>query len=205
MAKKTVILFGGTFDPIHFGHTAVANESLEYLHAESLIFIPAKRSPLKSFFPKASDQHRCAMISLAIAGDDRFQVSDYELQKAGASYTLETVEHFQDRLGRDVSIHWLVGADSIDELPHWHKTAELIDICNLSVMYRAGYEKPDFTKFTDIWGAQRIEKLQKNIIETSLVDISSTEIRKRLADAGDVSGQVCKPVADYIAEHQLYI
>jgi len=204
MKRSKVILFGGTFDPIHLAHTTIASEAVEHLKADDLIFIPAKRSPLKSFLPIANDEDRFAMISLAIAGDKKFQVSDYELKKSEPSYTLNTVRYFKNFLGGRMELYWLVGADSIDDLAGWYKIIDLIDECNLSVMYRAGYKTPDFVKFEAVWGPRRVEKLQKNVIKTSLIDISSTEIRKRLAADADISGMVCKPVANYIKQHGLY-
>jgi nicotinate-nucleotide adenylyltransferase len=204
MAKRKIVLFGGTFDPIHPGHTAVAAATAEYIRAEGIIFVPAKCSPLKDSLPEASDDDRLQMIALAIAGNRDFQLSDYELKKSEPSYTLETVRRFQADYGSDTLIYWLIGADNIDDLPHWYKIIELIDQCNLSVMYRAGCETPDFAKFTDIWGPQRVAKLQKNIIETPLIDISSTEIRNRLATGRDVSDMLHPAVADYIKSHNLY-
>lgn len=204
MAKRKIALFGGTFDPIHLGHTTVAADALEHIGAEKIIFIPAKRSPLKGFLPRANDNHRLKMISLAIAGQKNFQVSDYELKKPAPSYTLETIRKFQSDCGSETSIHWLIGADSVDDLPYWYKITELIDACNLTTMYRAGCDPPDFTKFEGVWGRDRIEKLQRNIIRTPLVDVSSTEIRDLIAKNGDFSGMVHPTVADYIRKNGLY-
>jgi nicotinate-nucleotide adenylyltransferase len=204
MENRKIALFGGTFDPIHLGHTTVAADAAEHIGAEKIIFVPAKRSPLKGFFPKAGDIDRLKMIALAIADNNNFRVSDYELKRPAPSYTLETVRKFQGDYGGDTSIYWLIGADSIDELQLWYKIAGLIDECNLAVMYRAGCEIPDFSKFEDLWGSGRIEKLQKNVIKTSLVDISSTEIRNRLAVGDDVTNMLHPSVADYIRKHNLY-
>jgi nicotinate-nucleotide adenylyltransferase len=204
MVKRKLALFGGTFDPIHLGHTAVAAAAAEHIGAEKVILIPAKRSPLKGTLPKASDDDRLKMISLAIAGDRKFQVSDYELKKAEPSYTLETVRGFQAEYGSEVSIYWLVGADGVDDLPYWYGIVELIDECNISIMYRAGCKMPDFSRYKDIWGPERIGKLKRNVIQTPLVDISSTEIRNRLAKGRDVTGMLHPAVADYIREHSLY-
>ena len=204
MAKRRIALLGGTFDPIHLGHTAVAVHAAEQIDAAKVIFIPAKRSPLKDSSPKASANDRLKMITLATAEDERFDVSDCELNKPEPSYTLETVRGFQRLLGGDTSIYWLMGADGIDELPLWYGIAELIDECDLSVMYRTGCEPPDFAKFKTLWGRQRIEKLQKNIIQTPLIDISSTQIRNRLTAGLDVTDMLAPPVADYIRKHGLY-
>jgi nicotinate-nucleotide adenylyltransferase len=204
MAEKIIALFGGTFDPVHIGHTAVAAVAGESVGAEKVVFVPAKRSPLKGFFPEAGDEDRLAMISLAISGNAGFESSDYELKKVGPSYTLETVRYFQEKLGDDSVIYWLAGADSLEDLPHWYGVPELIDECNLAIMCRAGFETPNFSKFEPVWGRQRVEKLQQNVIKTPLIDISSTEIRRRLAAGGDVSGMVCPEVLQYIREHGLY-
>lgn len=205
MAKKKIALFGGTFDPIHLGHTSVAAEAAKHIGAEKLIFIPAKCSPLKSFTPCASDEDRVAMIALAITGHKNFQLSDYELKRPQPSYTLQTVRQFQADYGSETSIYWLIGADSIDDLPHWYRIVVLIDECNLSTMYRAGCEPPDFAKFKTLWGTERVEKLQQNIIQTSLIDISSTEIRDKLAHGLDVTDMLHPAVADYIRKHKLYL
>ena len=166
MAKRKIALFGGTFDPIHLGHTTVAADALEHIGAEKIVFIPAKRSPLKGFLPRANDNDRLKMISLAIAGEKNFQVSDCELKRPAPSYTLATIRKFQADYGSETSIHWLIGADGADDLAYWYKITELIDACNLTTMYRAGCEPPDFAKFEEIWGHERIEKLQRNVIQT---------------------------------------
>jgi len=204
MAEKRIALFGGTFDPIHLGHTLVAAEALKKIAAEKVVFIPAKRSPLKGFFPQASDHDRVEMTALAIADNQKFELSDYELKRHAPSYTLETVNRFKDHYGPATVIHWLVGSDSVDELPYWHKITELIDSCKISTMYRAGHEKPDFDKFEPIWGRKRVKKLQRNIIATSLIDISSTEIRKRLAKGLSVTDMLHPAVIDYIRKRGLY-
>jgi nicotinate-nucleotide adenylyltransferase len=204
MIKRRIALLGGTFDPIHLGHTAVAAAAAEHIGAEKVVFVPAKRSPLKSFFPEASDADRLAMIALAISDNQKFQLNDYELRKPRPSYTLETIRHFQADYGRESMIYWLIGADSICELSRWFGIIELIDECNLCVMFRGGFEPPDFSKFKDIWGVARVEKLQRNIVQTPLIDISSTEIRNGLASGHDVTGMLAPPVADYIRKHGLY-
>jgi nicotinate-nucleotide adenylyltransferase len=204
MVKKKIAFFGGTFDPIHLGHTAVAAAAAEHIGAEKIVFIPAKHSPLKNFLPEAGDDDRLAMIALAIADNEKFRLNNYELRKSEPSYTLETVRHFQADYGGKALIYWLVGADSLDELSHWYGIVELIDECNLCVMFRAGCKSPDFAKFKNVWGAARVEKLQRNVIRTPLIDISSTEIRNRLAAGRDVTGMLAPQVADYIRKHGLY-
>jgi nicotinate-nucleotide adenylyltransferase len=204
MAKRKAALLGGTFDPIHIGHTTVTSACAERIGAEKIIFVVAKCSPVKSHLPVAAAEQRLSMVRLAIAGEQRFDISDYELRKAGPGYTIETIRKFRKDFGSGVELYWLVGADCVDDLPLWYKIEELIDECNLSVMYRAGFEKPDFSRFERIWGAERIEKLQRNVIETPLIDISSSQIRKLIAAGRDVSNMVTPSVLGYISRHNLY-
>lgn len=204
MANRKIALFGGTFDPVHLGHTKIASYAAEKIGAEKTIFIPAKCSPLKALSPAASASDRFEMIKLAIAGGSDFEVSDYELSKEGNSYTIETVRHFKEDCGKNAEIYWLMGADTIDEFVRWHRVVELIDECNLCAMYRAGCERPDFAGFEKVWGVGRVKKLQANIIETPLINISSSEIRSRIKAGEDISDMVCPAVCEYIQKHGLY-
>jgi len=204
MEKKKIALFGGTFDPVHLGHTIVVCEAVKHIGADKAIFVPAKCSPLKANKPAASDGQRLEMIKLAIADFENFEASDYELKKERPSYTVETVKYFKGQYGSDVSIYWLMGSDVMEELARWYKIAELIDICNLSVMYRAGFPAPDFSILSGAFGRERVKKLQENVIPTPLVDMSSTEIRRRLSQGLDVSDMLPPAVAEYIKRHGLY-
>ncbi|MGA2092765.1 MAG: nicotinate (nicotinamide) nucleotide adenylyltransferase [Sedimentisphaerales bacterium] len=203
MTEKKIVCFGGTFDPVHLGHTAVAAEAGEHIGADRVIFVPARRSPLKALGPEASDNDRLEMLRLALSGNSRFALTDYELKQPGPNYTIETVRHFKKQF-EDAEIYWLLGADTVDDLQHWHCITELLDECNMSVMFRGGVKPPDFSRFESIWGRQRVEKLERNIVETPLIDISSTEIRSRLSTGRDVSGMVNQMVLQYIREHGLY-
>ena len=141
----------------------------------------------EGFFPFAGDEDRLGMVELAMAGNDLFAVSDCELKRPAPSFTLDTVRLFQRSTARDTAIHWLLGADSVKDLVHWYKIEELIDECNLTTMQRAGYPPPDFDRFEPLWGPQRVAKLKRDVIETPLIDVSSTEVRRRLAAREDVS------------------
>jgi nicotinate-nucleotide adenylyltransferase len=203
MVTSKIVLFGGTFDPVHLGHTKVASHARRHIGAEKVIFIPAKRSPLKGFMPRAGDEDRLAMLNLATEDDPEIQVSDCELKKPAPSYTLDTIKMFGVQHPR-AEFYWLVGADGVDDLRLWHNIADLLDACNICTMYRGGYEKPDFGKYEPIWGPQRVEKLQKNVIETPLVELSSTAIRRRIAEGKDVSEMLHPAVVHYIEHHNLY-
>ena len=204
VTQRKIVFFGGTFDPVHLGHTIVADAAAEYIGAERIIFVPAKLSPLKGSLPQASDMDRFRMLSLATAGKNFFEVSDCELKRPAPSYTLDTVRQFKSKYGDENCFYWLLGADGIDELVHWHEITRLIDECTLAVMYRAGCKRPDFSKFEPLWGHSRIEKLRDNIVPTPLIDISSTKVRNRLAAGHDVTEMLFPKVLSYICEHGLY-
>lgn len=201
---RKIILFGGTFDPIHLGHTKVTKSAFDTIGAEKLIFIPAKQSPLKQKGPRVSDRHRINMIKLAIEDIPDFEVSEYEIKKKKPSYTLETVRYFKEAYNGNGSIYWLAGMDVVDELPYWYGVLELIDECNLCIMNRGGYEKPDFEKFRWLWGQRRIEKLKKNIINTPEIQVSSSAVRKKLSEGIVPDNMLDKKVADYIRQNNLY-
>jgi nicotinate-nucleotide adenylyltransferase len=204
MTTRRIALFGGTFDPIHLGHTAVARAAGEQIGAERVVFVPARCSPLKGFFPIASDADRLAMIRLAIRDVNLFDANDWELRGEAPSYTLDTVRHFLGLFGPETTLHWLLGADTVSDLAHWHKIEDLIDACNLSVMYRGGYDAPTFEPYLSRWGRERVEKLRANVVQTPSIDISSTRVRKQLATGQDVQGLLHPGVIDYIRQHGLY-
>jgi len=204
MAEQRIALFGGTFDPIHLGHTKVAEYAAGKIGAERVIFIPAKKSPLKKSPPAASDFDRLEMIRLATEDTECLSVSDYELKKDEPSFTLHTVEKFKADFDDRSCIYWLAGADAVTELGRWYKIEQLIDSCRLSVMYRADCEPPDFNRYRDIWGDELVDRLVRNIIRTPLIEISSTEIRSRLRAGLDVSEMLDAKVAKYIRKKGLY-
>lgn len=204
MKTKRIALFGGTFDPIHIGHVTVSSAAADYIEADEVLFVPAKCSPLKNFYPHVSDEHRLEMVRIATLYDLRFRFSDYEITKPTPSYTLETVRWFRNQYSQGCMFYWLIGSDTVEDLGLWYKVTELLDECNLCAMYRAGCEVPDFSRYEAEWGCERIEKLRSNIIETPLVDVSSTQIRNRLAAGQDAADMLLPGVAEYIREHGLY-
>jgi len=202
--NNKVILFGGTFDPIHHGHVRVAQSALEQLGADEIVLIPARRSPHKKFLPMADGPARVEMISLAIAGKTTFRVSDCELKRSRPSYTLDTIRYLRAEYGQGVGIFWLVGADAVKDLADWHRILELVDECDLCVMFRAGFERPDFSGLGSVLGRRRVEKLEQNVVRTPLIDINGTEIRRKLACGADVSDMLEPKVLEYIKKNGLY-
>jgi nicotinate-nucleotide adenylyltransferase len=202
--NRKIILYGGSFDPIHNGHLAVARHALDHIGADELVFVPARRSPFKKQSPVASDDDRMEMIGLAISGLNGFAVSDCELKRPEPSYTIDTVRHFRHEYGEASSLYLLIGADAIKELPRWYKINDLLKECTICLMLRPGYEVPDVHRYDDVFGREMTEKLEKNALMNPLVDISSTDIRKRSAAGEDISGMVPEKVCQYIRAKGLY-
>ena len=202
--QKKVILFGGTFDPIHCGHTRSCLHALEQTGADKVVFIPARRSPHKKLFPVASKEARVEMLRLALTGESRFEISECELNRPLPSYTVDTVRFFRSEYGDDTVIYWLVGADVVKDLANWYEVKSLIDECNLCVMCRGGFAKPDFEGLEGVLGVERVEKLKKNVVAGPLVDINSSEIRQKIAKGEPIRGMVSEAVEAYICENGLY-
>ncbi len=202
--RRSVILFGGTFDPIHNGHLTVALFAGAHLHADRIIFIPARRSPHKKDAPIADDVSRLTMIHLAIMGKGCFGVSDCELTRPEPSYTIDTVAHFRCEYGPQADLFWLIGADMVAGLPHWHRITELLAACRLCIMYRGGMDKPDLTPLVSHFGQEAVARLENDVLPTPLVDISSTDIRTRIAAGQPVADLVPPLVLHYIGKNRLY-
>lgn len=201
---EKIVLFGGTFDPVHTGHIEVAMSAAEKIGAKKAVFIPARRSPHKKCRPIASNKDRIAMLKLALMDKKLFQISPLELNRAEPSYTIDTIRHFKQQFGENCELYWLIGVDMLDSLPKWHKIDELLKECNICVMNRGGFEKPDFNSLVSMFSIENIKKLRKNTIETPMINISSTAIRQQLITGGDVSDLICPAVLNYIQKYNLY-
>jgi nicotinate-nucleotide adenylyltransferase len=204
MSEK-IILFGGTFDPVHTAHMVVAEAAAEKIGAKKVILIPARRSPHKDLKPVATDNDRIAMLKLAVAGKSLFQISPVELNRAEPSYTIDTIRHFRQKLGANCQLCWLIGTDMLKDLPRWYRIDELLKECTICVMNRGGFDKPNFDSLTSKLSTESIEKLRQNLIETPLIKVSSTKIRHKLENGKNVSKFLHPDVSDYIKKHKLYM
>ncbi len=203
MSDSRIVLFGGTFDPIHTGHIQVITEASKVIGADKTILIPARRSPFKDYNPIASDADRLAIASLAISDRPNFLVSDFELSNIPPSYTIDTIRHFSI-LYPDSQLYWVCGADVVDDLSHWHQVEQLLKLCRLSVMFRGGFVSPDFEFLLPRFGRKIVDQLTSDILEVSLVDISSTMIRTKLKRGESVDSLLSPAVVSYILQHHLY-
>ena len=184
---KKIAIYGGTFDPIHHGHLIVAREARERLGTEEVIFIPARVSPLRKTAPAARDEIRLLMIRAAIENEPGFAVDDCELRRPPPSYTIDTIEQIQQRKA-DATIYCLIGEDNVDKLTKWRRFADLEKMVRFVVLDRSG-QQPHH--------AYRVIRRK--------IDISATEIRKRVATGRSIRYLVPTAVEEIIHREKLYL
>jgi len=193
-------VLGGTFDPIHKAHLAVAEEVRIRLGLAEILFIPAGRPWLKAGSPISAAEHRLEMVRLAIADKAYFKLSTLEIERAGPSYTVDTIVELK-RQRADDELFSILGWDNFDQLPQWREPGRLITMCQLVVVPRPGYPVPDPERLEAI-----IPGLTQKVIlmEKPEMDISAEEIRQRVTCGLPISHLVPGPIDRYIKQHQLY-
>ena len=197
----TTALYGGSFDPPHLGHLAIARQVLERFAVDSLVFIPASHSPLKDNTPTASDGERLEMLRLATEGEPRFAVSDLELSKGGISYTVDTLRAWR-QLEPGVDLIFIAGMDSLLTLHAWREPLEIVRLCKFVTFRRPGFPLPSPEELKlppDI-----ARQLLAQVVDGPLFDISSSGIRIRAARGEPLDDLVPQPVADFIVKERLY-
>lgn len=185
-------LLGGSFDPPHTGHLLAAGDAFEALALDRLVFIPAATNPLKARQGSSDGAHRLAMVGLLVDGDPRFGVDSIEIDRGGLSYTVDTLTTLAARWP-GAELFWLVGADVPRTFGQWREPGRIAELATLVVMQRTG-EAPDLASMP---AATRV-------LATRRIDISSTEVRQRVAEGKSIRGFVPDAVADYIVGHRLY-
>jgi nicotinate-nucleotide adenylyltransferase len=185
-------IFGGTFDPPHLAHLIAAELAVDQFELDKLIFVPAYQSPLKSRADVSNPEHRLAMVKLAIKNNPKFDISTIELDRQGLSYTIDTVRHFKKEF--DLSeLYLLIGGDQFEQFELWRDPEEILSSARLVVMHR-----PNENRSSMPFDAQ-IEYLKM-----PLLDISATDIRRRVAAGESIRYQVPDVVREHIEKHQLY-
>ena len=202
--SQRIGLYGGSFDPIHFGHLISARSIAEQLSLERIVLIPSARPPHKRGVVLCDARHRLAMARLAVAGDPLFEVSDVEMHREGPSYTIDTVGEFRSRLGQEAELFWIIGADSLPELPTWHRIAELVARVQIVTATRPGWNPPAIESLAAVVGAVRARGLFDYCVSTPSVEISSTQIRERVATARSIRYLTPDKVTSYISANGLY-
>jgi nicotinate-nucleotide adenylyltransferase len=195
-------VFGGTFDPIHLGHLAVAEEVRTNLGLAEVLFVPAGQPWLKADRAISAVQHRVEMIKLAIAGNPHFKLSTCEVDRLGPSYAVDTIDILQQQLGTEARLFFLLGSDALSELPQWKEPSRLIQICHLVAFTRPGFALPPLESLELV-----IPGLSQHatFVEVPQIDVSATQIRNRVARGVSIHRLVPQSVERYIQEQGLYL
>jgi nicotinate-nucleotide adenylyltransferase len=179
-------IYGGTFDPVHHGHLILAKQALEEFKLDRLVFVPAAESPFKIHNHTTPPADRLAMLQLAIASENRLSVDPIEIERGGISYSIDTVKMFRSR-DPGAELFFLVGEDNAYRLTEWHRFEELKKLVYFVVLSRSEeFQSPEYP------------------VVQRRIEISSTEIRNRVANQESITYLVPESVKRYIEQHQLY-
>ena len=188
-------LFGGSFDPPHIGHLLAAGDACDQLALDRIVFIPAATQPLKAGRTVATAEQRLAMVRLLVANDPRFEVSAFEVEQGGLSFTVNTLAHFA-RLQPARELFLLLGADVLESFGQWKEPGRILQLARLVLLERRRDEASSLPP--DLEGANVMR------LQTRRIDISSTEIRERVRVGKPIRGFVTDDVAALIARDGLY-
>lgn len=208
-------LFGGSFNPIHFGHLRAAEEDREALNLDLVYFIPAASPPHKTEGDLAPPDHRLAMVRLATKGNRHFMASDVEIRRTGRSYTIDTVKFFLATLRQPATLYLLMGADQFAELDTWKDCNEIVSLCNIAVHVRlpegeSGPQKVSLAALDRFGYSQKDDHYVHtsghtlSFVQTTVLPISATAIRRKIQSGQSINYLVPGDVVDYLQRHALY-
>ena len=196
-------LFGGSFDPIHYGHLLLAECCREQCRLDEVWFLPAATPPHKLGRALTPALQRVEMLQLAIGGHEAFRVSQLEIARGGVSYTVDTLsEVAREDPARE--LFFLLGGDSLEDLPHWREPAR---ICSLSVpvvVSRPGAPAPNYEVLAPLISRERLEEIRSHHVEMPQIGLRSREIRGRVAAKASIRYRTPRAVEMYIESQQLY-
>jgi nicotinate-nucleotide adenylyltransferase len=195
-------IFGGTFDPVHYGHLLLAECAREQCRLDQVWFLPATIPPHKQGQPITPVEARIEMLELAIGGNTAFQVSRLEADRGGVNYSVDTLAAIA---GQDPQreLFFLMGADSLADLPSWREPAQICRLAIPTVVRRAGQEI-DFSPLAPLVGPDRLTSIREHQVEMPRVDLSSREMRSRLARGQSIRYRTPRAVEKYIETAELY-
>jgi len=197
-------LLGGSFNPIHLGHLVLAETARERLGLDRVVFVPNRQPPHKPMAEMASAADRLRMVEAAIEGNPAFGACDIELHRDGPSYSFDTVRELLARSEGTWDIQFLIGADSLAELPTWYHVDELARLCRFVVFSRPGDALGDLTPLHAVLDERQIEAIAARRFEMPLIGVSSTDIRRRVREGRSIRYLVPEAVQRIIEERGLY-
>jgi len=188
---KRIGILGGTFNPIHIGHLTIAEMVHEQLKLDKVIFVPSNLPPHKSSHNVASSQERYNMVNLAIKGNPRFEVSDFEITREGKSYSIETVNHFRCRYPKKTKIFFIIGNDLLPTLRTWRRIDEILKVVSFVTVNRPGFK-------------EKKSKIKVKTISVPGLQTSSSYVRSRITMGKTVKYLIPDNVLTYITKNKLY-
>ncbi len=194
-------ILGGTFDPIHIGHLIIAEEARQQLKLDTVLLIPTGQPWLKEGRPISDARHRLAMVDLAIKGNPAFASSAMEIERAGPTYTIDTLRALRAK-DPAAELLFIVGADSLADFHRWKEPEAVLGLCTVVAFGRPGYNEASLRSFEQHMGPAARAKIK--VLTGPEIGVSGTGIRRRVALGLRVRYLVPEPVRDYIAKHKLY-
>ena len=218
MKYERLGIYGGSFDPVHAGHIGIARMALRFAGLDRVIFVPAFQAPHRRDQPRASAHHREKMLALAVAGEPRFEFSDVETRKGRVAYTVDTLAEMRAVPGPGAEWFFIMGSDSLRELPTWKDYGRILTQCSLIVFARKDAALDSITGELPAMLTERLVRHASDgrldgksgdpgrihFIESEILDVSSSGLREALRKGEDIGGQVPEDVYDYIRTHGLY-
>ena len=196
-------ILGGTFNPVHLGHLFVGRAAAEAFALDAVLLTPCSVSPFKCGLPGlATGADRLEMVRLSVAGDPLFEPCSLDLERGGVSYAIDTVKALRERHPQD-RFSFIIGMDSLRELGHWHKIGEMLALCDFITVARPGADAASAAAALGFPDDVR-ERLLARVIPGRLCDISSSEVRRRIAEGRSIRYLVCPAVEAYIRDRGLY-
>lgn len=190
---ERIALFGGSFDPVHFGHLLVAQAAVEELGLSRLVFVPAAQSPFKPSRSPAPAADRLRWLRMALAGHSEYEVDDFEIRRGGVSYTVETLREYHQRYP-NAELCYIIGADNVLKLPLWREAEELARLASFIIVPRPGDEPPAIAN-----------PFRGQVLKGFFIGISSSEIRERIRKGLSIGLLTPQAVADDIRNNKLYL
>ena len=201
--RRRIGILGGTFDPPHLGHLLIAETARVALDLDTVMFVPAGEPWLKSGQRITPAEHRLRMVQLAVADNPGFCVSDCEIRRSGATYTVDTLRQLRRRFSAGTELYFIVGSDVLDQFHRWKEPEAILNLCRLAVIERPGGPVEGIVvlreNFSDALNAGAVVS-----VAGPRVDFSASELRRVLACGQSTRYQIPDVVATYIDEHRLY-
>lgn len=201
--KKRIGVMGGSFDPFHSGHLIIAQDAIEQLNLSEVVFVPAAVPPHKQEKEQVRADQRFEMVQRALKDVSNCSVSDAELQRGGVSYTCDTMQALLAEWS-EAHLFMIIGSDTLVDLHNWYRIDDLLELCDVATFLRPGEDDLGTIRSKIELNNLQKEKLMSTVFHAHLIEISSTEIRNRVADGRSIRAMVPPEVEHYIYENGLY-